>query len=257
MSAQLEHSVRGGKGREGAQELGPEPQEALKSPRDADAPTSAGARSSRRRCHTGVPTGLARCSPPVRKGPPGPGNTGLTSLFRAIRKMQLLPSLKKDRRSWGSPGLSTPAAQARRLCACGSKPQAQIAGRAQDPGRSSRLSQPPACRLPVAPARGPPAARSPARRPLLRCLCVPATRLEALGAEPPARGAEPQILTFPTVYAKCVHSQWPLLTGARESALKPAFQAARSDKPVPGWKPLIFCKLTQNAPRCRQRSCQV
>ena len=131
MSAQLEHSVRGGKGREGAQELGPEPQEALKSPRDADAPTSAGARSSRRRCHTGVPTGLARCSPPARKGPPGPGNTGLTSLFRAIRKMQLLPSLKKDRRSWGSPGLSTPAAQARRLCACGSKPQAQIAGRAQ------------------------------------------------------------------------------------------------------------------------------
>lgn len=209
MSAQLEHSVRGGKGREGAQELGPEPQEALKSPRDADAPTSGGARSSRRRCHTGVPTGLARCSPPARKGPPGPGSAGLTSLFRAIRKMQLLPSLKKDRRAWGSPGLSTPAPQVRRLCACGSKPQAQIAGRAPDPGRPSRLSQPPACRLLEAPARtsygpgvaarGPPAARPPARRPLPRCLCVPAARLQALGAEPPARGAEPQTLTFPTV----------------------------------------------------------
>ena len=59
MSAQLEHSVRGRKGRELAQGLGPETQEALKSPRDPDAPTSGGARSSRRRCHTGVPMGLA------------------------------------------------------------------------------------------------------------------------------------------------------------------------------------------------------
>lgn len=188
--------------------MGPEPQEALKSPRDEDAPTSGGARSSRRRCHTGVPTGLARCSPPARKGPPGPGSAGLTSLFRAIRKMQLLPSLKKDRRAWGSPGLSTPAPQVRRLCACGSKPQAQIAGRARP-----RAPQPPLAAPGLSPPRGPGAhhlrtrrggarpsrSPAPAHRPLPRCLCVPATRLQALGAEPPARGAEPQTLTFPTV----------------------------------------------------------
>ncbi|CAM9656752.1 unnamed protein product [Rangifer tarandus platyrhynchus] len=111
--------------------------------------------------------------------------------FRAKRKMQRLLSLKKDRRPRSQGVRKTPGTPA----SSRSRPGSRLA---VAPARTTYR--------PGAAARGPPTARCPARRPRLRCLCVPATRLEDLGAEPPTRGAEPQILTFPTVSAKCARS---------------------------------------------------
>nr|CAI9694841.1 unnamed protein product [Rangifer tarandus platyrhynchus] len=112
--------------------------------------------------------------------------------FRAKRKMQRLLSLKKDRRPRSQGVRKTPGTPA----SSRSRPGSRLA---VAPARTTYR--------PGAAARGPPTARCPARRPRLRCLCVPATRLEDLGAEPPTRGAEPQILTFPTVSAKCARCQ--------------------------------------------------
>ena len=168
-------------------------------------------------------------------------------MFRANRKMQLLPFLKKDPRYWGLNSTVYLGCLGPRsfLCASVPKAQDQIPRRALETGRSSLLSQPPRLSPPCrASAHHLQTRRGEARREALpqpdppraglcsRCLCVPATRLEALGAEPPASSAEPQILTFPSVFVKCAHSPRPL-TEARESALRAAFQAARSDKLAP------------------------
>ena len=154
--------------------------------------------------------------------------------------MQRLLSLKKDRRYWGGTGLSTPLPRPDVFVHLAPNYRPRSQGARKTPGAPASSRSRPALASPArtayrpgAAARGPPTARSPARPPRLRGLCVPATRLEALGAEP-ARGAEPQILTFPTVSAQRARCQWPLLMEARESALKPAFQAARSDKLAPG-----------------------
>lgn len=132
-------------------------------------------------------------------------------------------------------------------------PQPPLAAPGLSPPRGAGAHQLRTRRGGARPSRSP-APRAPASPPLPLRPRRPAASLRSRAAGP-RRGAANTHVSH--CYAKCVRSQWPLLTGARESALKPAFQAARSGKPVPGWKPLIFCKPTQNAPRCRQRSCQV
>ncbi|KAF7462545.1 Hypothetical predicted protein [Marmota monax] len=64
-----------------------------------------------------------------------------------------------------------------------------------------------------------------------------------------------QILTFPKA-SEARALPWPLQLEGREGS-RHALQAARNGKQEASWKPLIFCEHTQNAPQCRQRSCQV
>lgn len=168
--------------------MGPEAQKALKSQKNPDGPTSGGATLEAPPLPGAA--GLAAVVTAIAQGSSRAG--GLISLFRANRKMQLLPFLKKDPRYWGlnrtvSPGCLGPRSF---LCASVPKAQDQIPRRALETGRSSPLSQParlsPPCR---ASAHHLQTRRGDVRREALPqpdppraglsslCLCVPATRL--------------------------------------------------------------------------------
>lgn len=205
------------------------------------------ARCSPRRRHAPgpAPPWLALRSAQRSPHPPLRAITGLISLLRPNRKMQLLPFLKKSPRARVQDG------QPAGLCASVPQAQGPLPSCAVETGRSARLPRLPARRLLAAPARTssrqgvaqslarPPAARCPAPRP-----GHPAGSLRAQPSR--QRGAtDTHVSNCSGEVRALAPRHWR--AERREGAVRAAPQAASRAGPAASPKPLTFCKLTPNA----------